>query len=63
MANVLSSPLGNLGLELCFLTHKLFQKTGGHMLTTKIGKVVILPVRSDKPISQSGQIVPLDKFI
>jgi hypothetical protein len=28
MADILSSPLGNFGLELCFWTHKLSEKTG-----------------------------------
>jgi hypothetical protein len=52
MADVLSSPLGNFGLELYFLTCKLSQKIGGHMLTTKIDKIAIL---SDRPVSQTGQ--------
>jgi hypothetical protein len=35
----------NFGLDLYFLACKLFQKIGGHMLTTKIGRIAILPVR------------------
>ena len=41
MANVLvTSPLDNFGPEECSLARKLCQRTGGHMLTTKIGTTV-----------------------
>ena len=31
------SPLDNFGSEECSLARKFYQRTGGHMLTTKIG--------------------------
>jgi hypothetical protein len=63
IADVLPSSLDNFGLELCSLSHKLYQKTWGHMLMTKIGRVAILPARSIRPVSQISQISPLYKFI
>jgi hypothetical protein len=62
MADVLSSPLGNFGLELYFLTPKLSQKAGEHMLTVKIDRGVILSARSVRPLSQIGQISPLENL-
>ena len=36
-ADKLLSTLDNFGLEECSLARKLYQRIGGHMLTTKIG--------------------------
>ena len=54
-----------LGLEICFLVRKLYQETGGHMLTLKIGTMKVFwtiwvgPVR---PLPWTGQ-TGLDKFV
>jgi hypothetical protein len=61
MVDVLPSPLGNFGLELCFFDIQAFpKKIGGHMLMTKMDRIVILPAR---PVSQIGQTGSLGKFI
>ena len=39
-ADKLLSPLDNFDPEECSLARKLSQRTGGHMLTTKIGRLV-----------------------
>ena len=54
-----------LGFEKCFLARKLYQETGGHMLTPKIGTIQVFwtiwagPVRPLPWTSQTG----LDKFV
>ena len=53
-----------LGLEICFLVRKLYQETGGHMLTLKIGTMKVFwtiwvgPVR---PLPWTGQTSPLNR--
>jgi hypothetical protein len=59
MADVFPSPLSNFGLELCFLTCKLSQKTWVHMLTIKIVKIAILPARPVRSVGQTDQASPL----
>ena len=43
-----ASPLDNFGSKECFLANKLYQKTGGHMLTAKI--VINRSDRSDQAV-------------
>jgi hypothetical protein len=62
MADVLPSSLGNFGLELCFLTHKLSQKNRGDMLTTKIDKNAILLARSVSQTASLRRARRVDQF-
>jgi hypothetical protein len=43
--------IDNFGLVLYFLACKLFQKIGGHILTIKIDRIIILLARSVRPVS------------
>jgi hypothetical protein len=65
MADVLSSPLEKIWMIFAIAIRKFwsrgmffdtqaFPKNWGNMLTIKIGRVVILSVRPDKLISQTG---------
>ena len=49
-----SSPLDNFGPEECSLARKLCQRTGGHMLTTKIGSRLDQPVWPVAPGGLTG---------
>ena len=49
-----SSPLDNFGPEDYFLACKLCQKTGGHLLTTKIGTKPIRLGQAVRPVTLGG---------
>ena len=50
----LSSALDNFGPEKCSLARKICQRTGGHMLTTKIGSRLDQPVWPVAPGGLTG---------